>query len=252
MIKPSTTLLIPGTGLGGAGKTMSLAVTANYLRDRGHKMALIDCDRENEGGLRSFSHWFGGKTNALDLRDRDDCDQLLRQAAASEFPYVLCDFPANSRGDISDWLDDVATPDLLSDLGLRVIALGAITPNPGAAAAVVKWMHMLGDRATYLITLCRTQFDRKVKPAEVAFSEWFDWANASGQKDILFVEIPHLRDVLKRSILKIGKLPSLAAKDSSIDTVDRKQIEKWIQRINAQLDSTGLFVPENAEALAVK
>lgn len=252
MTKASTTLLIPGTGLGGAGKTMSLAVTANYLRDRGHKMALIDCDRENEGGLRSFSHWFGGKTNLLDLRDRDDCDRLLRQASSSGCPYVLCDFPANSRGDISDWLDDVATPDLLCDLGLKVIAIGAITPAPGSSAAVVSWMQMLGHRATYLITLSRTQFERKVKPVEVAFSEWFDWINASGQKDIPIVEIPHLRDHLKLAILKLGKLPSLALKDTAIDLVDRSQIQKWIKRINAQLDASGMFIPENAESLAAK
>ena len=111
---------------------------------------------------------------------------------------------------------------------------------------------MLGERATYLITLSRTQFERKVKPAEVTFSEWFDWANANGKKDIPTVDIPHLHDHIKVELLKLGKLPSLALKDSAIDIVNRMQIQNWIRRVNAQLDVTGLFMPENAEVLAAK
>jgi hypothetical protein len=249
MSKPQTTLIIPGTGLGGNAKTMSLVAIADYLRVKGQKITPIDCDTDNEGGLRSFGHWFGHKANKLNLRDIEDCDSLLTQASAAG-GYVLADFPANARGDISEWLRTLATPKTLQGLRIKMIAVGAITPALGSAQSVAHWMEMLGTRATYMITLNQTQTERVAKPLEVTFKEWFAWAKANGL-DLPTIEIPNLPDHMKHALLRIGKLPSIALKDPSIgDSSLQFRLQIWIEHVHSQLDSTGLFVPE--ESLATK
>src|SRR4029077_13295164 len=61
--------------------------------------------------------------------------------------------PGNSTGDLSQWLQDVATLDIIQELGLNVIAVGAVTSATGSASSVAKWIATLGDRATYLVVL---------------------------------------------------------------------------------------------------
>lgn len=252
-MKPHTTIIWPGCDLGGTAKTTSLIVHANYLRDRGYKMALFDCDASKLGDISSFAHSFGGKVNTLDLRDVEDCDKLLRQASTAGVPYCLVDLPANSGSEISELLNEVATVKTLNRLGLRLIAVGCISNSPGSTDSVARWMEMMGrDRAQWIITLNRIQYERRVRPIEVAFPEWFKWLKASGQEDVFpTVEVPHIPEHTKKELLRIGKLPSLAAQDSSIDIIARDRIENWVDRINAQLDASGLYVPEE-ELVAAK
>src|SRR6266436_6516762 len=123
-MKTHTTLIWPGCELGGTAKTTSLIVHADYLRSKGHKVALFDCDTSKVGDISSFSHWFGGKVNTLDLRDLADCDRLLHQAATAGVPFCLVDLPANSGSEISELLNQVATTKTLHSLGLKLIAVG--------------------------------------------------------------------------------------------------------------------------------
>ena len=105
-----TTLIIPCTDDGGVGKTTNLVLISDYLKSKDQKLALFDCDTSNFGKPSCFSHWFGGKTNKLDLRDEGDLDSLLSQSAGSGAAWAIADLPANSSGDIVNWLKTVATP----------------------------------------------------------------------------------------------------------------------------------------------
>src|ERR1700680_747957 len=202
-MKIHTTLIWPGCELGGTAKTTSLIVHANYLRDRGYKMALFDCDASKVGDISSFSHWFGGKVNTLDLRDTEDCDKLLRQASTAGVPYCLVDLPANSGSDIRELLNEVATNKTLNRLGLRLIAVGCVSNSPGSTDSVARWMEMMGDRAGWIITLNRIQYERTVRALEVTFSEWFKWIKASGQEGAFpTVEIPHIPEHTKKEMLR--------------------------------------------------
>jgi hypothetical protein len=223
---------------------------ADYLSAKGQKFALIDCDTESAGTPASFSHWFGGKTNMLDLRDVADLDTLLRQSANSGVGYVLADLPANSGGDITDWLHTVATPKTIQSLGLRIIAVGAVNPSAGSGESVAQWMDTLGTRATYLVTLNRTQFERKPKPVEKTFAAWFNWIESQVKKPAFqTVEIPHLHEHTMLALTALAKLPCKAIKDPALDVILRFRLETWTERVHSQLDATGLFIAQTAESL---
>lgn len=169
----NTTLLLTLGGRGGTGKTLCLVAIADYLRCKGSKLVAIDCDTENAGKLSSFSHWFNRRAHALNLRNLSDCDKLLKSSATSGVPFVLADLPANSSADISDWWKDVATPDVLNELGLTIIGVGSVTASHGAAESVVEWISSLGESISYLVVLNRISFERVPRPKEEAFSDWF-------------------------------------------------------------------------------
>jgi CobQ/CobB/MinD/ParA family nucleotide binding protein len=244
------TLILTCGGRGGTGKTTSMVAFADMLQAKGQKFAVIDCDTENANKISSFSHWFGGKANALDLRDVADCDRLLQQTSTAGVPFVLADLPANSSADLSDWLVEVATPKTLRALNINMIAIGAVSASPGSPASIAHWMSVLGDRASYVITLNRTQFERRVRPRETTFAEWFSWLQQNGDKvPLATIEIPHLHEHTKLALLSLGKLPSRAVKDPQLDVLARFRIETWIERVHAQLEATGLFGPQSVERL---
>jgi hypothetical protein len=245
-----TTLVIPCTDDGGVGKTTDLVLIADYLKSKDQKLALFDCDTANAGKPSSFAHWFGGKANQLDLRDEADLDTLLSQSASSGVGWALADLPANSSGDIANWLKTVATPRAIECLGLRIIAVGALNPTLGSCESVVQSMEMLGPRATYLIALNRTQYDRKIKSAETVFPVWFRWLKSYENKSaIQTIDVPHLQVRTMETLQAAAQLPSKTAKDPSLDPVMRIRIENWIEEVHSQLDATALFTAKNTEAL---
>jgi len=245
-----TTLVIPCTDDGGVGKTTDLVLIADYLKAKDQKMALFDCDTANAGKPSSFAHWFGGKANQLDLRDEADLDTLLSQSAGSGVGWALADLPANSSGDIAHWLKTVATPKAIERLGLRIIAVGALNPTLGSCESVVQSMEMLGSRATYLIALNRTQYDRKIKNAETVFPVWFRWLESYPNKSaIQTIDVPHLQVRTMETLIAAAQLPSKTAKDPSLDPVMRIRVENWLEEVHSQLDTTGLFTPKTIETL---
>ena len=78
----------------------------------------------------------------------------------------LVDLPANATGDIATWLQDVATADLIEEMGLDILAIGVVTPQAGSARSVVQWITTLGDRASYLIALNRDEYEPVVRVLE--------------------------------------------------------------------------------------
>lgn len=242
-----TVVTITCGGRGGTGKTSVLVAIADYLESRGTKRALIDCDTENAGQPTCFSHWLDGKGNVLNLRNPDDRDRLLTDSAESGVPFVLVDLPANATGDISIWLQDVATAALIRDMGLTVIALGVVTPSPGSARSVVKWVENLGDRARYLVALNRIDYEMVPGPTEKVFAEWFEVAVPAlvpaivSADRIQTIEIPNMEAHGMAAMVNLGKLPSKALQTPTLHLLHKQRIKTWRDRIYAQLDATGLF-----------
>lgn len=238
-------------GRGGSAKTTDLALVADHLFATGRTCSIIDCDLENTGTPSSFANWFGSKANQLDLRDPEACDMLLRKTAQSGAEFCLCDLPANSSGDLVDWLETVATPELIESLGLRMVTICAINPTAGAAESAVHWMDALGERSAYLVMLSRTGFERRPKPREIAFESWFEWLKQSPQTlPFHTVEVPHLHLPTMTALLGMQKLPSKVIKDPSIDPIVRARIQSWVKPVHAQLEATGLFSPSQQPAAA--
>jgi hypothetical protein len=241
-IKPETTLILTAGGRGGSAKTTSLALIADCLVTKGRSFSVVDCDLENAGTPSAFGNWFGGKANQLDLRDPEACDTLLRQSSQSGTEFVLCDLPANSSGDLIDWLETVATPELIQALGLRLITVCAVSPAAGAAESAAHWMATLGERSTYLVTLSRIGFERKPKATEVTFEAWFQWIKDNPpETPFQTVEIPHLHLPTMTALIAMQKLPSKVIKDPGLDLIVRGRIQSWVRPVHAQLEKTGLL-----------
>jgi hypothetical protein len=250
--KPMTKIVLTCGGKGGVGKTTVLVAITDYLRSRGAEHALMDCDTENAHQVTCFSHWLGGKENLLNLRDANDRDRLLTDSAAAGVPYVLADLPANATGDISTWLQDVATVDIISDMGLEILAVGVVTPQAGSAISAVQWASTLGDRARYLIALNRIEYEPVPRPAQKVFAEWFDVAvpmleGKVPADRIHTIDIPNMEAHGMLAMVQLGKLPSKALQGSELNLLHKSRVKTWRNRIFAELDKTGLFaVPEVA------
>lgn len=240
--KAQTTLILTAGGRGGSAKTTNLALIADRLSETGRRYGIIDCDLENAGTPSAFAHWFGGHAAQLDLRDVEACDALLRQACQSGAEFVLCDLPANSSGDLADWLENVATPDLIRALGLRLITLCSVNPTAGAAESAAHWMETLGERSSYLVALSRTGFERRPKAREVTFEAWFAWvADNPPQTPFHLIEVPHLHLPTMTTLLSMQMLPSNAIRDPQLDPITASRIQGWVKTVHAQLEQTGLF-----------
>jgi hypothetical protein len=255
--KPKTKIILTCGGKGGTGKTTVLVAITDYLRSRGAEAALMDCDTENAQQVTCFAHWLGGKENLLNLRDATDRDRLLTDSAAAGVPYVLVDLPANATGDIATWLQDVATADLIAEMGLEVLAVGVVTPQAGSARSVVQWVNTLGDRASYLVALNRLEYEPVPRPAERVFPEWFEvalpmLAGKVPADRIHTIDVPNMEAHGMHAMVQLGKLPSKAIQDPSLHLLHKKRVKTWRDKIFAELDKTGLFPVQSEPTAAAK
>jgi len=137
---------LAATEKGGVGKTLGQVAITDYLHSKNYTVIPVDCDTGNASQTTCFNHWLGGKAVTLNLRHPKDRARLLSDSARSGAQFCIADLPGNSSGDLSLWIQDVATLDLIEELRLGMIAVGVVTPEAGSAGSVVKWISALGDR----------------------------------------------------------------------------------------------------------
>jgi hypothetical protein len=253
-MKPKLIILMGGKG--GLGKTAVALQLTDWLQRRGYKLLLIDCDSENANQGGSFNHWLGGKALALNLRKGADRDRLLEEAAASGAQFIVADLPGNSSGDLSDWLQGVATRETIEMVGLDLIAVGCVTHEQESSESAVKWVHALGDRARYLIVLNRKALEVAPARLEERFADWFQVAlpklvpGVVSADRLKTVELGHMEDHAMDALKRIGKLPSKVIKDPKVPVLIRVRAQSWRDRFHEQLEATGWFALETASTEA--
>jgi hypothetical protein len=257
MSKPSfsATLALTAGGAGGNGKTTMSVLFADYLVSRHFKATFIDCDTENAGDAKAFSHWLQGKGNTLDLRDPDDRDKLITGSANTGVQIVLADLPANSTGDLSRWLTEVATVELLREAGLNVVAICMVVPGYGGAQSAVKWIRTLGKRASYLVCLNRIHHEMKPRPTKMVFNDWFTGAlpelvpGVVSPERIHVIEIPNMERHGMDALIEQGTLPSKAVEKGAagLHLLHKQRVKTWRDAVHAQLDDTGLFAAKETK-----
>ena len=146
------------------------------------------------------------------------------------------------------WFDSVVLPETLEALDLRLIGLGAITPEPGTFASVAEWAQRLQKRVSYVVSLNHRSLGRVAKDKESTFPEYFQ--SQTGEKfQKAFrpaeIEIPGLFDRSMSHLLKAGKLPSEIFALPEIPILDRTRIKTWSNQINVGWEGV-------AEKLALK
>ena len=242
-----STLIIPSSEKGGIGKTLTCVALANYLRDMGHKVACFDFDTGNQGDTGCLAHWCSGNANVLSLRNWEHRDRLLTDAVDSGADYIVADLPANSIADLGTWFDNVATAELISEIGLRLIAVPVITPESSTAKSAVKWISQLRDRATYLVALNRIDYEPEPTRSENLFKHWHGVGisllvpGIVSKDRIASFEIPFMEPHGMQAMTKLGKWPSIALASSELNLLHRSRVKTWTKKIAADLDATGLF-----------
>jgi cellulose biosynthesis protein BcsQ len=246
-----TTIIHPAGGKGGTGKTITMVGLTDYLRSKKYKISLVDCDAENAGQPGSFGHWCGGKQVDLNLRVREDRDRLLLDAAQSGCDYVLVDFPSNASGDLFKWLKEAATARTIQAMGLRLITVCVITPEPSSVHSAIKWVTMMGDRSNYLIALNRIDYEAIDTPARKLFADWFETAlpelvpSVVSEDRIRTIEVSNLEEHRMKALAALGKLPSRALESGGLNLLHQSAVRIWRDALFASLDATGWFKRAN-------
>lgn len=225
-------------GKGGVGKSMSLLTLADYLTNKSQTFKAIDADTENAGKAAAFGNYV--EAEPVNLRSTADCDMLLNIAAES--PITLVDLPANSSGDIGPWLNSSISQEVLDELNLEIVALGAITPEAGTFASVIEWAQLFGKRASYVVALNHRFAARVPVSKENAFTELFK--APLGEKFLKsiqpgLIELPGLYEGSALLWARSGLLPS-AFTVSAAPVLDRTRVKTWIKGIHAQWEAAGL------------
>ena len=243
----STTLIHPAGGKGGVGKTILMVALTDALLAKKRKVSLVDCDTENAGQPASFSHWCGGRQLNLNLRVPGDRDRMLTESARSGSEYVVVDFPSNASGDLYKWLRDVGTAQTIRALGLQLITVCVVTPEPSSVHSAVKWITAMGERARYLVALNRIDYEAVDTPTPQLFSEWFEVAMPALVPGVVpadrikTFEVGNLEDHRMQAMTRLGKLPGKAMESTELNLLDRAAIRIWREGILASLDATGWF-----------
>lgn len=227
------TLIFTLGGKGGVGKTLALLTLADWLVSKDIPFAALDCDTENAGKASALSSSLPEAARP-NLRSIDDCDKLLTVAA--ENTLTLADLPANASGDFMTWFDSVALPETLEALDLRIIGLGAITPEPGSFASVAEWAQKLQKRVSYVVVLNHRSLARVARDREAAFPEYFQSQTGERfQKTFrpVEVEMHGLFDKSMSFLLRAGKLPSEIEAVPEVPILDRSRIKSWSSQLHA-------------------
>lgn len=253
-LTPQPVLALTAGGAGGNGKTTMSALLADYLVSRKLKSTFIDCDTENSGSAKAFSHWLQGKGNMLDLREPADRDRLITNSVDSGAQFIVADLPANSTGDLSRWLTEIATVELLREADLGVIAICMVVPGYGGAQSAVKWIRTLGERANYLVCLNRINYEVNPRPTKEVFANWFTGAvpelvpSVVSADRLHVIEIPNLEKHRMDALIEQATLPSRTIEKGKVglNLMDKQGVKNWRDPVYAQLDASGLFSVKEA------
>lgn len=231
--------LILGIGAkGGTGKTVTITGCADYFAAKGRKFIAVDCDQANRGKQTSFANVFPeDSVSRLDLRDKQECENLIVAAAESETGLVIADLPGSCSPDFLSWWQKVCSPENLSELNLRVIVVGVITPKSGTFAAVADWAAVMQGSVSYVIALNRFSDSRLSVPIEKLMPEYFASATGKQFREVfkpVEIEIPALEDPAMTALLLSGALPSVASTSPSIFVMKRSLIRTWTAELHEQ------------------
>lgn len=115
-------------GKGGVGKSMIAAVIAQYKKEKGSRVVCIDTDPVNA----TFEGFESLDVKRLEIMDRDEInsrnfDTLIEWIATEPADDFVIDNGASSFVPLSSYLISNGVPDMLADMGHKVIVHIAVT-----------------------------------------------------------------------------------------------------------------------------
>lgn len=223
--------LVISLSRGGVGKTTCMMLVADYLKAKGRKIAVLDCDTGSYSKPSSFGWWFKKGVRKLDLRDQRDLDRILESTAEFDGD-VLADFPANSGCNLEAWLQEVATPDTIHEMGIRLISLLPVAPIVGSTETALDSLSLIGARGEFIIALNRLQHELSPRPLTELFADWYSVDTST--HNIRTLEVPYLDRSSMEDLVNGRTLPSDV--NGQLRYLSRVRISSWRKRVHDQLD----------------
>ena len=222
-------IYFPPPGKGGTGKTTGMSTLIDTLMATGLKISAIDCDAENADKPGAFHRVV--PCERYNLHSTADLDDMIRGCAEGKAEHIVIDMPANGSTDFLPWATEMLNPELLDELGLRIVMVGVVTPEPASVASVLQWQRATYGMVENVVLLNRKVAERVPRSTEQTFAEWF--AKISPDANILSVEMPGLYAPAAAKMQAAGGLPSRYKAQSSADLFDTRRIQAWAQKMHA-------------------
>ena len=134
-------------GKGGVGKTSVMTGLAEWFRENGIPVQLLDLDSENKA-RGSLTHFFGGQVPKVNIHTPTGLDAFVDELTDGP-PVILADMGAGAGRVTYEWFDKMYSN--VAEAGIAFTSVGVITADPASVESVLAWASRLGDKTAYLI-----------------------------------------------------------------------------------------------------
>ena len=134
-------------GKGGVGKTGVVVALAEWFQANEIPVSLLDLDTENKA-RGSLKHFFNGTVTKVDVHTPAGLDAFVDHLDGGT-PIILADMGAGAGQVAAGWFDSMYED--VAATGVRVTAVGIVTPDPASVESVLAWANRLQDRVEYVI-----------------------------------------------------------------------------------------------------
>lgn len=147
---PATTrkrVILSMGGKGGVGKTSVMTAIAEWFRENGIPVRLLDLDAENKA-RGSLTHFFGGEVPKVNIHTPAGLDAFVDELTEGP-PVILADMGAGAGQVTYDWFDRMHLD--VSEAGIVFTTIGVVTADPASVESVLAWAAQLQHRVSYLV-----------------------------------------------------------------------------------------------------
>lgn len=134
-------------GKGGVGKTNVMTGIAEWFRENGIPVKLLDLDTENKA-RGSLTHFFRGEVPKVNIHTPAGLDAFIDELTDGP-PVILADMGAGAGQVTYEWFDKMY--DDVAEAGIAFTAIGVVTSDPASVESVLSWASRLQHRTAYLI-----------------------------------------------------------------------------------------------------
>lgn len=182
-------------GKGGVGRTEIAINLATWYQRQGLKPRFIDFDTEDNarGGFKSFIPDVAG----IDIHAPGALDHFY-EVCDTDDRVLLADMGAGSVTATREWL--TRNQDTLTEMNIRITAVGVATNDPGAITTILQWAAALQNSVDYLVVL---------NPIQACDQSFEYWHEVSSVKDFVRIRKPHVIQTEARIAEFQGELRNL-------------------------------------------
>lgn len=142
--KRNRIIMIPG-GKGGVGKSFLAQNLLSWYQSLGHKIVVFDGDPENNTLTR-----FTKVSRPLDIRQRNQIDNVINVIASGEATHVILDCQAATSNILQEWFKELDLPSIEKHINTRFTIATLITQSVDTLLQTIRWTGHYGKNVQWL------------------------------------------------------------------------------------------------------